>query len=300
MADKKTYPKGYQFMNPFVDVDGIVYRKGKGFCPEENGTLPTTIMFNKLFPDRQIYPPVPKKVLGEISEAPAEGTPVIKETPQLDELNAKINRLESMMAEMATGRQSQQIIVREESKQEFGKGIRNITPDDFDKKGKRYFKYGQGGPVSSYIGKNGNVVIAPFNVTCEFKYHSSDMRKIDGQIIPVPFCMYETHSKKEMAFIEGHPEYGILISESWNRVVQTTTSSEITRLETALTRVQQMKPEELFLAASVAGMPEGLDINEIKSRLAWKTAKEEMEGEHSMQMQRMGDMSKEKAMFETK
>ena len=94
MADKKTYPKGYHFLKPFVDVDGLYYMKGVR-VPEEDGKHPTTIMFNKILPKKQIYPPLPEATLDP------DLKPEVKEsqqaTPELDELYKKVNSLTDLV-----------------------------------------------------------------------------------------------------------------------------------------------------------------------------------------------------------
>ena len=147
--------------------------------------------------------------------------------------------------------------------------------------------------------KNGQEILAPYNVTCEFKFFRTEQRPIDGQLVPIPFSMFETHSKKEMKFIEESPTYGILISEHFSNVVKTTTTTEITRLETTLQRVQQMTNEELYVQAAKYQIPEGIGPDEIRNKIAWKLAKQEMESEDSLQKSRIQDAAKETVLFKS-
>ena len=309
-------------MNPFVDIEGNVFKRGKE-VPEEKGTLPTSVLIKN---DIQKYPPVVEDKVDVVDfdpdETPASLSPedvdkaqevnIPAEKPKknaseekeevkelLDQNKDLLQRLNNLEAMIMRGNAGTNVIVREE-KVKFGEhNGKDITPGDFVAEKKRYFMFGRGYVMSSYLTNQGKVEVSPYNVPVYFKKSFDDVRHIDGRNRVIPFCEYSTNSKKEMEFIENHPLYGIVIFVSHDAAVGATHSDNVTRLESIVNKFQTMSQKELFAKASLHNIDLHKDIYEIRNQLVWIEVNKEIESEKTQQALRRSDVAREKELFKT-
>lgn len=318
VIDKKSYPNGWDKRKLFVDIDGNVYKFGQ-LRPEEQGMFDTTVISKG---GVQVYPvlnndeygldPIEKPTIENSedvepeSETPPEKKSIVKKAApveetvtipasQLSDLMSRLNRLEDSLSR--AGNVQTQVIVKEE-KPRFGEmNTKDIDPSDFSSVKVKYYMFGRGYSMGSYVTREGRVMISPYNVSLYFKKEFDDVRPSDGTTKVIPFCKYETHSKKEMAFIEGHPLYGILIFSRMENAIESTSNDNIVKLESIVTRVHSLDKMQLFTLAQQHNIDINLDVNDIKNKLVWIEVKKEMDTEKSQQAIRMSDVDREMKAF---
>ena len=309
VIDKTSYPDGWEKRKLFVDVDGNVYQFGQ-HRPEDKGQFPTTIVEKR---GVRIYPITDDNESDELGsdpqikedsiDAPPEEKPkqaVSKEetvtipASQLGDLLSRLSRLEDSLSK---GNVQTQVIVKEE-KPRFGEmNTKDIDPSDFSPVKVKYYMFGRGYSMGSYVTREGRVMVSPYNVSLYFKKDFDDVRPVDGTTRVIPFCKYETNSKKEMDFIEGHPLYSILIFSRMENAIQSTSNDNIVKLESIVTRIHSLDKMQLFTLAQQHNIDITIDVNDIKNKLVWIEVKKEMESEKSQQALRMNDVDREKKAF---
>lgn len=300
---RSTYPTGWALLKLFVDVDGNVFKKGKEFV-EEKGNFPVSVVIRK--DGTQAYPPAvipPEPIETKSKEASPEKekTPEEKEEvgvllQQNLELNERLSNLEQLLMSKSFGSTIQ---VREE-KPAFGvHDSKGVEPGDFTPKRVRYFMFGRGYAMGSYLTREGKIETSPYNVTLYFKKSFDEVRHIEGNNRVIPFCEYSTNSKKEMLFIEGHPLYGIMIYQNHESAVASTENDNIVKLESIVNKFQAMSKMELFSLANQHNIDINADISDIRNKLVWIEVSKEVVSEKNQQAIRRGEVEREKELFKT-
>lgn len=172
-------------------------------------------------------------------------------------------------------------------KKEFGEGVRNIPPDDFDPKGATFVAYGLGIIVSSYM-KDGAERLAPYNKGCQFNYDCSDRRVNGKEEHYIHICKFSTKSKKEIEFIRESPQYGISIFESARKVVNSD-PEVVAKMASATSMIENLRQDNLFARANSLGIDVAQGYDKVKAELIALTYKELVSQEQHQAEKRAND-----------
>ena len=156
---------------------------------------------------------------------------------------------------------SQVTIVRDDIKErKFGEGgSYSLDEHDYLDKVVRFVSIGKGWVISSYFIK-GQEILAPYNKPLYFKPGFLEHQNTKDGKRPIPFCVFETQSKKEVEFLKKSPWYNTKIFSEIDKAVKLDLDQSF-KLEQATAQVMRMSEEQLFAQANVLGISlhEGTD-----------------------------------------
>ncbi len=300
-----TYPEGWEKRKTFVDAEGNYYqfgvideskkgqfettqiiKGGKVIYPVQDGNIPPAEGNEPPIETKQATIPTPPA-----PEKPSDNTDVVRM------LTERIAQLENVLM---AGQVKQTTVNVKEEKPKFGlRNTESMTADDYTPERKKYHMFGRGYVMGSYVTREGRIVMAPYNDSLYFKKSYDDVRHIDGTNRVIPFCSYETNSKQEMEFIEGHPLYGVLIYSSRINAIQATTNDNMVKLESIVSRIHSLDKMKLYALAHQHGIDINLDESEIRNKIVWIEVEKEYKTEISQQaLRRAGsEIDKERVGF---
>lgn len=138
-------------------------------------------------------------------------------------------------------------------------GSYSLDEGDFLDKPIRFVSIGKGWVISSYFIK-GQEILAPYNKPLYFKPGFLEHQNTKDGKRPIPFCVFETQSKKESDFLKKSPWYNTKIFSEIDKAVKLDLDQSF-KLEQATAHVMRMSEEALFAQANIMGISlhEGAD-----------------------------------------
>jgi len=232
--EEKKLSQAQSVMVVFVSDEGDVFFRGIE-QPELKNTLKPTSQLTKEEKDQRkaefkkavkesdtkATPPIPGVEMGEITE---NSVNTLKESnPEIEALKLQVENLSKLVLaqqELAKQGGSTQVIkVKDEIK--FGEPLtRDMTPDDLADEPVSFFTADRGGPKSVYYLEDNIPCYAPYNKPLLFVYQNTDRKKIGRETEITHISKYTTQSKKEIVWLEGHPEYNHTMFRDVHEVVK--------------------------------------------------------------------------------
>ena len=174
--------------------------------------------------------------------------PEIPETAEAPQPNAEVDEMRAQIKLLSDQLLTQQTLV--------GPGKPRYKPvpnDDFQDDGITFSSRRIYFVIGSYTNSKGVEVMPPYKLI-KFQYSASDIRRDGREETVVTSCTFTSHLKAEIAFLRGHPHYGVEFFENMNQTMTIDSVYQEFRVRAAQ-QVVAMTDEAVINNAHQMGVP---------------------------------------------
>jgi hypothetical protein len=194
-----------------------------------------------------------------------------KSDNELDELKkiireqmVKQNDLEAKIAALGIARPTSP---DDKSYKKFGTSLRKEIPPEDRYSIARTFIYAGGSYVMSGYMKAGTEVYAPYDRPIIFVSSNTIQRQINNETKYFQVSVFSTYSKKEAAFVENCPEYGMTIFTKMQDVERKADLNLINQIQRASMYVNGLTDAQLLNEAQTYKIATDINMDEIRTQL---------------------------------